>query len=208
MEFEYDKHTRVARYAYALIALALYGCLAVASQAGFSADQYINIKIGDERLQRVVTFTVPKVYAPQFNENFFRLVVDYPSMQPTIGPKEYKLDDDSLAIVVEAYPKNGTMADSVVEGIYGAKKIGSQDGYTIYSEPLGKSAPTKGFAYEDAQNNNVAVRDPGAWSIRYEITHGIKPYYLIKCSFSKNLNIPFRDIDDAASKFIASMFTK
>jgi hypothetical protein len=130
-------------------------------------------------------------------------------MQTVARPRDFRTGDKLLDVQVEAYPRNGTMADRVVDGSFGAKKMGEENGYVIYSQPLGKtSKPKKVFAYLDSQGNNVIVEDPGEWSIRYQMTHGIKPYYVITCFFSKKMNVDFRQIDDAVLKLVSEMYVK
>jgi len=189
-------------------ALATFSSPSFCEQKVTQENSYINVTLGDDRLQRLVTFAIPSRYHPETHGNFFRIVVDYPSMKPTTGPRSGKLDEGSLDIVVNPYPRNGTIADKVIDGTYGAKKTGAEEGYDIYRQPMGSSPPVKTFAYKDNNGNNVIIEDPGTWSIRYQLTRGEKPSYLIRCAFSKRLNANFREIDVATSKLISSMFVR
>ncbi|MEM5346154.1 hypothetical protein [Paraburkholderia azotifigens] len=172
-------------------------------------DQDLNVVLGDPRIQRQAEFRIPQRYDPEIIDGYrFRLVLDSSSMLPEPRPRDFKMNNRLLDIQVEAYPKNGTMADRVVDGSYRAKKIGEKDGYVIYSQPLGKkSPPTKVFAYVDSQGNNVIVED-SEWAIRYEIIHGVEPYYVMTCFFSKKIDMDFREIDKIVVKLISDMYVR
>jgi hypothetical protein len=195
-----------------LVAFALLTpfCSTAFCQPKNPADgQDINVVLGDPRIQRQAVFRIPQKYDPEIIDGYrFRLVLDSSSMEPEPRPRDFRTNNKLLDIQVEAYPKNGTMADRVVDGSFRAKKIGEKDGYVIYSQPLGKtSPPTTVFAYVDSQGNNVIVEVP-EWAIRYEMTHGVKPYYVITCFFSKKIGMDFREIDKTVIKLISDMYVK
>ncbi|WP_206996625.1 hypothetical protein [Trinickia mobilis] len=110
-----------------------------------------------------------------------------------------------MDIVINGYPKNGTFADVVVNGVTGSRIAGYENGYTVYVEPI-RSTPRKILAFKDARENNVVVEIEGSWSIRNQINHGIAQRYMITFSFDKSLNVDYREIDDAVSKFISAMY--
>jgi hypothetical protein len=193
--------------------LALLGSLSQAAHCESTdpADRLpLNVILGDPQIQRQAEFRIPRRYDPEISDGYrFRLVVDYYSMQSVARPRNFRLNSNLLDIQVEAYPKYGTMADRVIEGTFGAKKIGEKNGYAMYSQPLGKtSAPTKVFAYVDTQGNNVIIEDPGEWSVRYRMTHGVKPYYVVTCFFSKKIGIDFREIDKVTENLVSGMYVK
>ncbi|SEK13791.1 hypothetical protein [Paraburkholderia diazotrophica] len=166
----------------------------------------IHVTLGDPPFEAPVSFAIPGALRPEIHDNFFRIRVSYPSMHATSNFK--KLEDDTLDIVVKAYPKNGTMADSIVSGSIGAKMIGNEQGFSVYRQPLGHSAPKKVWAFLDQNGNNVAIQDLGSYSVRYQLTHGVKRLYVVDCFFSKKLDANFRDIDAAAMKLVTDIFAR
>lgn len=180
-------------------------CLCAIIMTARADEEYISASVGYDSQNRP-TFRVPRKYEPKVYDNFFRIIVDYPSMRPTIGSRGSPINRDSLDIVVMGYPKNGTLGDDIVKGILGSKLIGKKGGYEIYSNPLGKAGPAKALVFRDAIGNYAAVELLGTWSVRNQITHGIAPHYLVRFSVDKHLGESFRDTDDSVMTLIGEMY--
>jgi len=166
---------------------------------------YITASIGYYDNNRTI-FKIPREYKPEVRDSFFRVIVDYPSMRPTLGPRHPPINSDSLNIVVQGYPKNGTLGEDIVKGALGSKLVGQKNGYKVYSKPLGKSGPSTALVFQDPDGNYVAVEVLGTWAMRDQITHGIQPHYLITFSVSKKSRADFIDVDKSVSKFISGMY--
>jgi hypothetical protein len=190
------------------ILVFLFGCNNI-SVAGVLAHTQISeeINLGYPSLQKVVRFKIDKAYEPEIHETFFRIFVDYPSMHPTLGPRKFKLNENTLEILVQAHPKYGTGADRLMAGEWSASELASENGFRVFTKKIGKTGQTKIFGYKNG-SDNVIVSDPGAWSVRYSMTRGVSDVYQFKCHFSKTLGVPFKDIDNAVFKLLSTMRTE
>ncbi|PPK43456.1 hypothetical protein B0G57_1123 [Trinickia symbiotica] len=192
-----------ARMPAVIIVLAL-ACTLYPMFARADGD-YITASVGYYNNNRAI-FKIPRKYKPEVQESFFKIIVDYPSMQPTVGRRSPPISFNSLDIIVEGYPKNGTLADDLISGDTGARFIGRENDRAVYSEPLGKNADQKAIIFTDHQGDSVVVEILGSWAVRNRITHGVRGRYAFRFSVSKNVKVRFEDIDEAVRKLIASMY--
>jgi hypothetical protein len=151
-------------------------------------------------------FRISGSYKPEVYETFFRIIVDYPSMRATVGPRRPPLNKDSLDIVVHGYPKYGTAADDVVSGRGGAQLIGRENGYAIYSQPLNKIHDMRVLGFSDSRGNNVTVEILPDPFIRNVINHDISPDYTIRFSVDKSIKVDYKIMDRAVKQLIGEMF--
>jgi hypothetical protein len=193
-----------------LIALVLiFGCTN-ALFAGVPDERAISIheiSLGYPAYQKVVRFKIDDAYKPEIHETFFRIFVDYPSMRPTRGPRKFKLNDDTLEILVQAYPKYGTNADKILSGGFGAIEIAPENGYRVFTERIGRIEQTKIYGYKD-ETGSVIVSDPGSWSVRYAMTRGVSDLYQFNCHFSKKMGAPFKSIDESVVRLLSTMIVE
>jgi hypothetical protein len=190
-------------------ALWLSFFLPIATQS-FAQTKNPNEKDIDASIQlyenQKINFSIPSNLKPEVYDSFFRIYVDYPSMTATTGPRGGRLNVNTLEIKVYPYPKNGTRADAVINGVYGSRRVGYENGYSIYDEPVGKTDHITTLGFQDPSENNVIIEILGSWSVRNVISHGVRPNYRIECAVNKNLHADFRVVDAAVSRLIASMF--
>ncbi|SDE48934.1 hypothetical protein [Paraburkholderia lycopersici] len=185
----------------------VYGLLIGLSVAPFAhgSDQYISLSIPNPSAGNATSFKIPRQYRPEVHDDFFRIVVDYPSLNPTVGRRVPPLAENSLDIVVKPYPRNGTLGDEVVQEVYGSRLIGWRDGYAVYRGAFGPSDPQPTLVFDDPDGNHVVVQITGDWAVRNVLTHGIRPRYLIRFSISKRSSVDFRDVDVGVARLIKSM---
>ncbi|MCW3479403.1 hypothetical protein OL229_07460 [Neisseriaceae bacterium JH1-16] len=166
------------------------------------ANQYDDFSISSGSDKRVAWFRFPKSYKSEFYGESLRIVVDYPSMSPTTGRRRFQLNKDALEIVITNYPKIISNADSVITGKYGAKLIGTENGYDLYQEPIGKGQVEEIRVYKTAEYGYVAISDPGSWSYRFSISYALKNHYEVTAYYRKDSSYSLKDVQKSVADFI------
>lgn len=167
-----------------------------------TSDEHYNFTIGANNPDTAASFSVPKNYNPDVKGGFFNVLVYYPSMTPALKPYRYTKTSKILDIVVMRYPPNGNEVDDLISGRWGAKKVGAENGFDLYSEPVGKNRSVQVFVFRSKTDNYVTVTDYGDWSVKYKMSFYKKGRYVVRCYFGKEIGSSFQQIHSVVVDFV------
>lgn len=159
------------------------------------------IEVGYSNENNVASFWVPRSYHPQVHEHFFRLTLEYPSLNPAYSGPHDSTWDSVLDIQVHGFPKNGTIANYVQSARGRITSGPSEDGYRIFYEHVNNITTIKNYIYKDASGNSVAFRKLPLGQ-RDQLVHGFEGQFYFDCFFSKKVSNKFRDIDARISTLL------
>jgi len=129
-------------------------------------------------------------------------------MGPVQIPERFAARTSVMEIVVTPIPANGNVVADLLAGRYGAKLVGNKDGYDLYEEPIGKTSRKLSYVFRSVSGEDVAVADPGSWSVRYRMVFLEDGKYVVRCHFGKELGVDFREIHAVIRKFMAGLAIK
>jgi hypothetical protein len=159
------------------------------------------INLGSARSNNKIDFMVPISYRTQIHDSYFRIVLDFPSMTPTVTEPGSARWKSSLDIFVFAYPVGGTKADILLRGQPNVRRGPLENGYQVFCERIDAKSEKINHIFRDPVGNNVVFTEPD-FGQRDVLEHGVDHKFLFRCFFAKDMAKHFREIDDRVSDLL------
>lgn len=175
-------------------------------QNSCAEGQYVNVLVPNYRLGGFDRFKIPVQFRPEVHGDFFKIVVDYPSMNPTSGARVPPLTKSAIDIEISPFPRNATIGEEVLRGTYGAKPRGTHQGYAVYDHPLGASGLPQALLFNDPDGNHVVVELLGDWAVRNDVEHDVFPRYHMRYSLNKTPSTNYMAVDARVAQLISGMY--
>jgi hypothetical protein len=159
-------------------------------------------------------FVMPAAYRVERGDPDYLMafVCEYPSMQPR-DPNGIPQDDEIaifITLLKDSQSKPEYMVGHAADHFNSKRpgqvyRAGKQGPYDLYRSELGNQIPPTEvitYVFRAKDGALVGVKDPGSWSVKYEIDRKIGADLHVRYLISKPIGSDFIKIDEVATAFI------
>jgi hypothetical protein len=195
---KFDQRRTILRSLYALPLLGF--------KATWAGQQAKEMCIRLETGKNVAHFNLPARYGATVDASFFRIVVDYRTLAPTVTEPGTPEWESALDIYVYPFPPGRTPADMLFADAPNIRPAGNDQGCRIFNMRVSSDVDDTLYLCDD-NRGAYFVFSRLASGQRDRLERGFENEFSYKCSFSKHLASHFRDIESNVTHLLRSFYT-